>query len=457
MFLKPMFNLFKSSSFRFALLTGFTIWLTTSLVLVIVYLKLEDTIWNNIDRNLDQQTENLLARAASNPDVDVSELVAAFNAMSRTTTTTFQHNGIDMIAMHNSPAMDALHSVMGIANPPDSMMGESQRITGNEGNLQFTREVTLPSGEIISISHNIEYLNDLQNSLWQSLIFGLSFTLLIAFLGALLLTQRSLRRIHQINQACRTIMAGDFSHRVPYANATSRFDDYDQMALHINRMLDEINALVVKVRQVSDNIAHDLKSPLARLRAQLETAYEQSPSIELESGLSEVDRLLGMIKSLLGIARIESRAREPFDNIDLQSLLGDIQEMYLPVFEDKQIKFLFDSEPGVMKADKHLLIQALANLLDNAYKFTPAGGTVKLMSKTNEQDISIEIHDTGPGIEEESLVKVFERFHREDSARNTTGFGLGLSLVEAIVTLHGGSVSLKNENGLVVKLVFPQV
>jgi methyl-accepting chemotaxis protein len=257
-------------------------------VLIVVYFKLENTIWNSINQNLDQQANSLLSQVASSPDIETSELLSSLAAESPSTSVTLQYNG--MMEMHNSPAMIALHSAMGIASPPGHMMNESQRLSNNKGSLQFTRDVTLPNGDVVTISQNIEYLNDLQNSLWQSLVFGLSVTLVIAFIGALILTQRSLRRIHQINQACQTIMAGNFNHRIPYANPEHRLDDYDQMALQINRMLDEISDLVVRIRQVSDNIAHDLKSPLARLRAQLETALEQSPSAALESGIAEVEQ-----------------------------------------------------------------------------------------------------------------------------------------------------------------------
>ena len=453
MSLKLRFHLLKSSSFRFALLTGFTIWLATAVVLLAVYFKLENTIWHNIDRELDHQTNSLLARAAENPNIDADELVAAFNLMANTNATAHSST---MMAMHNTPEMLAMHSTMGIATPPSHFMNEGQTLTGDSGNLQFSRQVTLPNGQIITLSQNIEYLADLQTSLWQSLAFGLSITLLIALIAAIVLTQHSLRRIHQINHSCQTIIAGSFSHRIPYANSEGRYDDYDQMAFNINRMLDEINQLLTKVRQVSDNIAHDLKSPLARLRAQLESAYAETPSQAIDSGIQEVDRLLNMIKSLLGIGHIENRNKQTFEQVDMRALLQDVKEMYLPVFEDKHIRFQCHSTTATLFADRHLIIQALANLLDNALKFTPSGGTVRLHS-TFDKDVGLTlvIHDSGNGIPEKSLKKVFERFHREDNARDALGFGLGLSLVEAIVKLHGGTITLHNDQGLVATILFP--
>ncbi|MFQ3229603.1 sensor histidine kinase [Reinekea sp.] len=457
MSLKATINLLRSSSFRFALLTGFTIWLATSVVLILVYFKLENTIWQSIDKNLDEQTEQILAQAVKQPDVSVEELVEAFNFMSRTNSMTFETNGMNMMAMHNSPAMKSLHSAMGVANPPNHMIDDNQALTSNQGNLQFTREVTLPSGQIISISQNIDYLDQLQTSLWQSLLFGLSITLLIAFAGALLLTQRSLRRIHEINLACKTIMQGNLNHRVPYKNTTDRFDDYDQMASVINSMLDEINDLIAKVRHVSDNIAHDLKSPLARLRAQLELASSELNSPFLDEGINEVDRLLAMIKSLLGIARIESKKKENFETIDMLTIANDVVEMYRPAFEDKKISLHLDAESGKIRANKNLLSQALANLMDNALKFTPERGAVSITGALiDNRDYKLSIQDSGPGVPEKEMTRVFERFYREDSARDTSGFGLGLSLVEAIINLHEGTIKLSNNEGLLVRLTLPK-
>lgn len=456
MSLNAISNLFRSSSFRFALLTGVIIWLTTSAVLILVYFKLENTLWRSIDNNLNEQTEAILAQAAQQPDVDITELVAAFNLMSRPTTTIVEVSGQDLKSMHNSPEMQALHDAMGLANPPGHMLDDSQTLTSNQGNLQFTREITLPDGQTITISQDIEYLNQLQSGLWQSLIFGLSATLLVALLGAILLTRQSLRRIQEINLACQTITEGHFDHRIPYNNPAERFDDYDRMALVINRMLDEINLLLNKVKHVSDNIAHDLKSPLARLRAQLELASIDVDSPNLEQGLAEVDRLLAMIKSLLGISRIESHDKASFEPVKIDSLLHDLIDIYRPSFEDKNIALSGQFEPGTLASDRHLLFQALANLIENALKFTPSSGQVSLQGTFDGTDhYSLVIQDSGPGIGNEALPRVFDRFYREDTARSTAGFGLGLSLVKAIIQLHRGDILLVNNNGLQVRISLP--
>ena len=458
MFLKTLLSLFKSSSFRFALFTGFTIWFATSGVLILVYFKLENTIWRSIDNDLDAQASAILAHAAEQPDIDINELVTAYNVMSRSSSTIIETSSSGMMAMHNTPAMQALHNAMGVASPPSHMLGDSQSLTTREGSLQFTREIELPNGQLITISQNIEYLNQLQNSLWQSLLFGLSITLFIAVLGALILTQRSLQRIHEINRACQTIANGNLNYRIPYKNSENKFDDYDQMASVINQMLDEINLLLSKVKLVSDNIAHDLKSPLARLRVQLELANQESQSTHVADGISEVDRLLAMIKSLLGITRIESHNKDSFKPTSLKTLLTDLTDTYQLSFEEAHLSLRSSIDDAIVMADKHLLFQAFANLLENALKFTPVRGKVAVVGTLiADNRYQISIQDSGPGISEDDLPKVFDRFYRGDKARNSSGFGLGLSLVKAIVTLHQGEVYLSNKNGLQVTVTLPVV
>jgi len=463
-------NILTSSSFRFAMLTVGVIWLSTALVLVAVYVQLDRTIWRSIGANLDQQTSELLAQAEQTPGLSTDDLLAAYNAQLNPSQALATTGADAMQRMHNSPAMQAMHDAMGLAQPPANFLADHHRLLAVKGALQVARSIELPNGEAVELSQNVEYLTDLQSSLWQSLLFGLAITLVIALLGSLVLTQRSLRRIHQINRSCQAIMAGDLAHRVPYQKsvearsdakpALAKLDDYDQMAWHINQMLDAINDAMAKVHQVSDNIAHDLKSPLARIRVKLESAYEQQPSIEVEDSLHELDRVLAMTKSLLGIARIESKTRAGFKPVSVRELLQDVQEMYGPVFDDQGIQFRVTPNDQTLAGDKHLLMQALTNLLDNAHNHTSVPGSVSLVA-TAEQGVDgsagvhWQIQDSGPGIAGAEFDKVFERFYRQDEARQSNGFGLGLSLVQSIIQLHRGTVILSNHGGLRVDIWLP--
>jgi len=459
-----------SSSFRFAMLTVGVIWLSTALVLVAVYMQLDRAIWRSIDASLDLQTTELLQQAKQTPSLSTEELLAAYNAQLNSSQAIASSGADSMQQMHNSPAMHAMHQAMGLAQPPARFLAEHHRMLAVNGALQVARSVELPNGEAVELSQNVAYLTDLQTSLWQSLLFGLAITLGIALLGSLVLTQRSLRRIHQINRSCQAIMAGDLAHRIPYQKALDAradakpqlgtLDDYDQMAWHINQMLDALHDAMAKARQVSDNIAHDLKSPLARIRVKLESAYEQQPSIEVEDSMQELDRVLAMTKSLLGIARIESKTRAGFAPVSVRELLQDVQEMYGPVFDEQGIEFSVEPNDQTLAGDKHLLMQALTNLLDNAHNHTPTHGSVSLLATAERgvdgsAGVQWQIQDSGPGIDKAEFTKVFERFYRQDEARQSGGFGLGLSLVQSIIQLHGGTVELSNNAGLRVDIWLP--
>ncbi|TCS36764.1 sensor histidine kinase [Reinekea marinisedimentorum] len=454
MSLKANAGLLKSSSFRHTLLTAFAIWLSTSVVLILVYFNLETAIWNSINHRLDEQSESILQQASEQAEYDAQALIAEMHGSGAISLQVTPPMSPEMMSMHNSPAMQEMHRAMGLASPSRQLLGENQSLASDRGQLVLLRNIELPGGETLTLSHNVDYLADIQNSLWHSLVFGLVITLLIAAFSAALLTQRSLRRMHQINTGCHAIMAGNLDYRIPYKHRASKFDDYDRMAQTINQMLDEINELVTKVRQVSDNIAHDLKSPLARLRTRLESLNGELATAEVADGIHELDRLLAMINSLLGISRLESANRKSFGPVELQPLLTDVAEMYQPLFEEKGIEFQATVCKAALTADKNLLFQALVNVLDNALKFTPEAGRVSLIAEQlSEGSVSIEIRDSGPGVQ--NTAKILERFYREDAARDASGFGLGLSLVQAIVKLHEGRIELQNDSGLVVRLTLP--
>ncbi|AJQ95921.1 sensor histidine kinase [Gynuella sunshinyii] len=461
---KHIRNLLFSSSFRFALLTSCVIWFSTVAVLVVMFFQLERDIWQGIESNLENRTRQLLENAHNDPQQSTENLINEFNGETDSIIA-IPHGGSHrgMMSGRNGERRD-IHRSFGLSSPPGYLLNQNQSVSLESGKLRVSRAITLPNGDTVVLKENVEYLHTLESSLWKTLWVGLAVTLVLALISSILLTQRSLGRIHQINQDCQTIMQGNLSHRISYKNNVMPAgrkpfaDDYDQMAFHINSMLDEINHLMGRIRQVSDNVAHDLKSPLARLRVKLEQAYEKGPSPEVDESIQEVDRLLAMIKSLLGIARLESGTHQGFEKIHLPMLLNDLEEMYQPVFEDKQITFAVSSEDIYLTGDKHLLIQALANILDNASKYTPTNGSVEVRATVSgDHDCQLVIQDSGPGIPEDQFERVFERFARLDEARSSSGFGLGLSLVKAIIGLHKGQIKLANDHGLQVQITMPRL
>ena len=271
------------------------------------------------------------------------------------------------------------------------------------------------------------------------------------------------RRIAAINDTIAQIMKGDLARRMPTDESG---DDFDQLAGNLNRMLDRISSLMDGVRQVSDNIAHDLRTPLARLRNRLEELRLDTDSGRggadttrqaVEDALAEADGLLATFGALLRIARIEADARrENFAPVDLGELVGDVVELYEPLAEEKGQQLSVTVEPvSVLEGDRDLLFQALANIVDNAIKYAPGSGHIGVALTAAEHGPRIEVADDGPGIPGDAKAKAFERFWRLDDSRSSPGSGLGLSLAAAVARLHNAEVQLEdNDPGLRVRLSF---
>ena len=463
----------RSSSFRFALLIVLIIWLSIGLVLSLMYWQLRESIWSDLDARLQGQVEYIAKLAEVNPGFSTSSLIAIvnssgeFNVSDRTnkhsgysTKHAVERSAHSIRSGHNTtPKRQAI----GIANPPEHMtqcVHEDKEVMDSTENIAYiSRLLTLPSGDQLLVSRNIEYLQDLDRSIFNTLMLGLTITFILALAGSVIITRRSLRQINRINAACQTIMDGDLDHRIPVSGMGSAQspDDHEQMAMNINAMLDKIQELMGQIRQVSDNIAHDLKSPLARLRTRLELLEQQSSSEEMQDAIAEADRLLIMFKGLLGLSRLEAGTLQQKKTVDMQNLMMDVCELYEPLMEDRQIALISEIAPGKVHGDPDLLFQAFTNLLDNANKFTPSQGKVSIQCGQDSESYQVLIKDSGPSIPEEKLQKVFERFCRLDNARTTSGFGLGLSLVQVIVKLHGGAIELSNQQGLCVSVTLPKM
>ncbi|HKH21076.1 MAG TPA: ATP-binding protein, partial [Gammaproteobacteria bacterium] len=287
---------------------------------------------------------------------------------------------------------------------------------------------------------------------------GLS--LLLALTSGLVVSHAILRRIETISRTGRSIMAGDLSQRVPL---TGRGDEFDQLAINLNAMLDRIQRLMEGMRQVTDNVAHDLRSPLARLRSRLEVTLLMPRSnndyrAAIELTLSDVGGLLGTFNALLSIAQVESGAdRGDWHSIDLSALTRDVADLYQPLAEDKEVHFTQQIRQDLrLRGNRSLLTQAIGNLLDNAIKYTPRGGTIQLNARHKHEVIEVVVSDNGPGIPADMREKVLERFVRLETSRTTPGNGLGLSLVRAVAWLHNAKLELADAHpGLSVSLQFP--
>ncbi len=269
-------------------------------------------------------------------------------------------------------------------------------------------------------------------------------------------------RTNRIADTARNIMdTGDLSRRI---SIDSNWDDLSFIGNALNHFLDRIEGLVRDVRQVSDNIAHDLRTPLTRLRNKLEKLSQdervtQDPKLAgYALGLiDDADHLLGTFSALLRIANIESgKQTSHFDHIDLDVLLHDVIELYEAFAEDRAIRLVYSGTTAPFCCDRNLLFQAFANIADNALKFTPSGGTVTCRLEKTDSLITVTFFDTGQGVPDAEKDKIFNRFYRGDKSRHSPGSGLGLSLVAAIISLHRGHISVHdNHPGLRVEVRLP--
>lgn len=313
---------------------------------------------------------------------------------------------------------------------------------------------SLRNGFQLLVGRDIQDLLRVQSLLEKAIGWGVGLTLVLGLVGGFLMSRGMLRRIDAINRTTEQIMAGELSQRIPLKGSR---DEFDVLAGNLNAMLDQIERLLQGMREVTDNIAHDLRTPLNRLRSRIEVALLGNPDrgearVLLEQSLADADAMIQSFNALLSIARAETGSeRTAFEPIDLSEVGRDLADLYGPLAEEKGLTFETSCPPGLMlQGNRHLLAQALANLLDNAIKYTPPGGKVTLSGQPGPVII---VADTGPGIPAAERERVLERFVRLDADRSTPGNGLGLSLVDAVAKLHGAKLRLEdNHPGLRVSL-----
>ena len=325
----------------------------------------------------------------------------------------------------------------------------------------------LSDGAHLLVGRDIAEKLRLRSVLAEGLAFSGAVALTIAGLGAALLRRAVDDRLAPAARTAEAIAAGDLCRRVPLSG---RGDEFDRLGAIINTMLDRIGALMEGVRGVSDSLAHDLRTPLARARGRLEEALAsagEDPAAlrqAVERGIADLDQIIRMFHALLRIAEAEAGARRAaFRPLDLAEVAADAAEFYGAAAEARGQRLelsLPDSLP--LTGDRDLLLQAIANLLDNAVKFAPSGGTISLSAATEGGMAEIRVADGGPGLPPQDRARAGERFFRADSARSTPGSGLGLSLVRAVAHLHGGELLLEDAApgrtppGLLARLRLPQ-
>ena len=338
---------------------------------------------------------------------------------------------------------------------------------GVENRLAFANVFRLPSGSRLIVGRDIEDRRQLARMVRTTMLWGLGVMALFGIGGGYWVSRRLLARIDSLSDTTRTIMGGDLSGRLP---VNSSGDELDRLAQSLNLMLARIEQLMAGLREVSDNIAHDLKTPLSRLRNRVEAALREpygEPVYReaLERTIEEADGLIKTFNALLSIARIEAGAGpENRETLDVSALLRDVAELYEPVAEERGLELKAEAEAPVhIKADRQLIGQAIANLVDNAIKYGsvetavgPARPEVTVSAVAKNGVAEIIVTDRGPGVPIAERERVLDRFVRLEASRSEPGSGLGLSLVAAVARLHGGSLRLEdNAPGLKVILALP--
>ncbi len=318
---------------------------------------------------------------------------------------------------------------------------------------------SLPGGKVLVIARNIDELTQLAEVVARALLLGLPLALCLALAIVTALSVRAQRRVDEFNTLVSCIVAGDLRQRLPIQGLDHPFDKLAETA---NRMLDEIEALVQEMAGVGNEIAHDLRTPLTRVRLALERGRAKAETLEelqavADRAIGGLDHALTIITTLLRIAEIEYDGRlGGLETVALADLVREVGDLYEPIAEDKHIALrVVPGDDATVRGDRDLLLEAVANLVGNAVKFTPEGGHVELALVHGGNDSIVRVSDSGPGIREDELEAVTRRFYRSEKSRTTFGSGLGLSLVSAIVKLHGFRLTITTGPGCVAKIACP--
>ena len=320
---------------------------------------------------------------------------------------------------------------------------------------------TLPDGSHLLVGRNIYDLDTFVGAIRTALAGTIGFLIVLAGMAAFLITRRTVGRIEAINTTSRAIMQSGLGQRMPLRGTR---DEWDRLAQNLNLMLSRIEELMTEVKQVSDNVAHDLRTPLTRMHARLEKAHDQPRDSARDQALisdtmGDLSTVLGMFSSLLRIAQIEGNSRsDAFCTVNLAEIAGDVVELFDAAAEEVGGRIKMQSqEPVLVTGDRDLLFDAIANVVDNAIKFGGEAGRVTVDVVERDGIPLVSIADHGPGIPLEQRTHVLKRFYRLEHSRHASGNGLGLSLVAAVAKLHDARIEmLDNAPGLVFRLWFPQ-
>jgi signal transduction histidine kinase len=317
----------------------------------------------------------------------------------------------------------------------------------------------MPNGDALVIGRDVDETKEISHVVGQALVLGLLPALGLCLLAGAWLSMRAQKRVEEVNQRVQRIVAGDLRERLPHRDVDEPFS---KLAAIVNGMLDEMETMIRALAGVGNDIAHDLRTPLTRARLALERGRTNATTPEqfhaaADKAIANIDQSLTIITALLRLAEIENNRRSSaFGMVPLHEMLHEVYDLYEPIAENKNIVLRVEiRQQSNVRGDRDLLFEAVANLLDNAIKFTPEGGRVDIELTRGNGETIVRVTDTGCGISEQEREAVLRRFYRSDKIRSTPGVGLGLSLVAAIVKLHGFRLAIQAGPGGRLAIICP--
>jgi signal transduction histidine kinase len=446
-------RLFRTSSFRLTLLYSGLTGASFLLMFGVVYWSTAHFMGRQIDATVASELSEIQSDAQEGGEEKLRGIVSDVTGRAPGYFYLLQDASGAVLA-GNLPALQPLP---GVREWPGSVKHRGNTTDGIRG-----CGVVLAGGGYLFVGLSTHQMHEMKEMVVRSFLVGLGLAMLLALAGGAVMSLGVVRKIETVSQTSRDIVGGDLQRRIP---VRGNGDEFDHLAMSLNAMLDRIQTLMEGLRQVSTDIAHDLRTPLTRLRQRLELAQRRGLDVSssedlVEATLRDIDSILETFGALLRIAQIESGARKAgFAAVDLSELLHTVIEVYQPALEEKGQVLLQDVAPALrLRGDRELLTQMFANLLENAFRHCAAGARVEIAARRNGGRIEVSVADNGPGIPAEARTKVLQRFFRLEGSRTTPGNGLGLSMAAAVAGLHETQLELSdNSPGLRVRVSLPSL
>lgn len=453
-------RLFRTSAFRLAIVYAVLFSLLSAATLGFIFWSTRDEIESQVDARLRLETDYLINLYKSGALAELLDAIQRRNQIDTYGRFYYLESGTS--EEDDDPDADKplrlksirTHSTKNMGDVVDLPPGSSRAF--NPVRVAVTR---MSNGLKLTIGHEISDEKALLDHTFGLVVGATLISLIFAVIGGGWIGSSVLRRIDSVNRTASEIIGGDLGQRIP---VTDRRDEFDEIAIKINAMLNRIEDLMESMQQVTNNVAHDLRSPLTRLRNRLEVTLLEERSPEeyeqiLGEAIQDADTLIHTFNAMLSIARLEAGIdHAEWANTAIGDLVEELSELYGAVAEEQgqHLETSIRSNPQFF-CNRHLIAQAITNLIDNAMKYAPKDGTIAVWVEGDNESFSVTVTDNGPGIPEEERERVLQRFVRLENERNSPGNGLGLSLVKAVASIHGAKLSLGDcEPGLSITLSF---